>query len=156
MNKSHLKLEFYLLLVPAAATLKCASGCGDVVNLLIIHAPLAEPQQAKVSVILDFFSFFFVHFSVVRYSQPLYFFFLPLDLKRVFCPSWVARSFYPSFSSTRNSPDLNKTNQTWAAPPPVCRLTVKNGTLLQVIGAIKGRKAWAEGRRGSCGAKVTR
>lgn len=75
MNKSHLKLEFYLLLVPAAATLKCASGCGDVVMLLIIHVALAELQQAKVSVILD-----------IRYSQPL-FLFLPLDLRRVFCPS---------------------------------------------------------------------
>lgn len=76
MNKSHLKLEFYLLLVPAAATLKCASGCGDVVKLLIIHVALAEPQQAKVSVILDlkFIFFLSLHLLDVRRSQPLYFF----------------------------------------------------------------------------------
>lgn len=73
MNKSHLKLEFYLLLVPAAATLKCASGCGEVVKLLIIHVALAEPQQAKVSVILD-----------IRYSKPLFYFFFAFRFETSF------------------------------------------------------------------------
>lgn len=141
MNKSHLKLEFYLLLAPAAATLKCASGCGDVVKLLIIHVALAEPQQAKVSVILDFFFFFCLYTFWTSDILNLYIS-LPLDLKTSFLSELSCTFFFFTPPSVQR-----ETLQTWTKlirPEPHHLLSVdslwKTGRCCRWSAQSKGRR----------------